>query len=48
MFDEILSLNFDLRPLKWRTTHYTWINFIKDYQKDSYNKTHLMGKHLKG
>jgi hypothetical protein len=23
-------------------------NFAKDYQKDSYNETHLMGKKLRG
>jgi hypothetical protein len=26
----------------------TWVNFAKDYQKDSYNKTYLMGKKLRG
>ncbi len=40
-FDKILSLNFDLKPLKMNTYR---INFAKDYQKDSYNKTKLMGK----
>jgi hypothetical protein len=24
------------------------VNFVKDYQKDSYNKTYLMGKKLRG
>jgi hypothetical protein len=28
--------------------HQTRVNFAKDYEKDSYNKTHLMGKKLKG
>jgi hypothetical protein len=27
--------------------HQTIVNFAKDYQKDSYNKTHLMGKKKK-
>ncbi len=26
----------------------TGVNFAKDYQKDSYNKSHLMGKNLRG
>ncbi len=26
--------------------HQTRVNFAKDYEKDSYNKTHLMGKKL--
>jgi hypothetical protein len=28
--------------------HKIKVNFAKDYQKDSYNKTHLMGKKLRG
>jgi len=28
--------------------HQIGINFAKDYQNDSYNKTHLMGKKLRG
>jgi hypothetical protein len=28
--------------------HRTKINFAKNYQKDSYNKSHLMGKNLRG
>jgi hypothetical protein len=28
--------------------HQTKINFAKDYQKDLYNKTHLMRKKLRG
>jgi hypothetical protein len=27
--------------------HQIKVNFAKDYQKDSYNKTHFMGKKLK-
>jgi hypothetical protein len=40
-FDEILSLSFDFKLLKMN-------NNTLDYQKDLYNKTHLMGKKLKG
>jgi hypothetical protein len=28
--------------------HQIRVNFGKDYQKDSYDKTHLMGKNLRG
>jgi hypothetical protein len=44
-FDKILSLNFDLGPLKVNTYCVEIkLIFAKDYQKDSYNKTTLMGK----
>jgi len=43
-FDEILNLSFDLETLKVKTK----VNFAKDYQKDSYNKTHLIGEKLRG
>jgi hypothetical protein len=45
LFDEILSLGFDLKHLKVNTFQVSKeINFAKDYKKDSYNKTILMGK----
>ncbi len=48
-FDEILSLSFDLGPLKVNTYGVKiGVYFAKDCQKDSYNKTHLMGKKLRG
>jgi hypothetical protein len=28
----------------WMGMHWIWVNFAKDYQKDSYNKSHFMGK----
>jgi hypothetical protein len=43
-YHKILSLNFDLRPLKMNTYG---INFARDYQKDSYNFKNLMGKKFK-
>jgi hypothetical protein len=45
-FDGILSFNFDLGLLKVNN-NVLGINFGKDYQKESYNKTHLMGKKFK-
>jgi hypothetical protein len=43
LFDEILG--FDLEYLKVNTYQASKvINFAKDYQKDLYNKTILMGK----
>ncbi len=48
-FDEILSLSFDLGPLKVNTYGVKiGVYFAKDCQNDSYNKTHLMGKKLRG
>jgi hypothetical protein len=44
---KILSLNFNLGPSKMNTHCVKKINFAKDYQKDSYNKTNLMGKQIK-
>ncbi len=43
-FDEILSLSFDLKPLRMNTYCVKKINFAKDYQKDSYNTNIFMGK----
>jgi hypothetical protein len=36
-FDKILSLNFNLGPLKVNTYVSKGIKFSNDYQKDSYN-----------
>jgi hypothetical protein len=47
-FDEILSLSFDLGFLKWTTMHQTRVNFVKDYQNDSYNKNTFDEKKLRG
>jgi hypothetical protein len=41
-FIKFLSLSFDLIPLKVNLWHSTRVNFAKDYQKDSYDRTHLM------
>jgi len=32
----------------WTWTRWIVVNFAKDYKKDSYNKSHLMGKQLRG
>ncbi len=37
-FNNILTLNFNLVPLKVNTYVSKGINFSKDYQKNSYNK----------
>jgi hypothetical protein len=42
-FDEILGLSLDLGTLKMNNV-LDMSQFCKYYQKDSYNKTHLMGK----
>jgi hypothetical protein len=45
LLDEILGLNFDLEHLKVNTYQASKeINFAKDYQKDLYNKTILIGE----
>ncbi len=48
-FDEILSLSFDLGPLKVNINALDKSQFCKlnDYQKDLYNKTHFDGKKIK-
>jgi hypothetical protein len=46
-FDEILSVSFDLRPLKVNNNMWTRVNFAKDYQKDLYNKTTFDGEKIK-
>ncbi len=45
-FDEILS--FDLKPLKMNTYALDMSQICKGLSKDSYIKTHLMGKILRG
>jgi hypothetical protein len=47
-FDEILSLSFDLRLLKVHNNVLNRNQFCKGLSKDSYNKTHLMEKKLRG
>jgi hypothetical protein len=44
-FDKILNLSFDLIPLKMNTMALDMNQF---YQMDFYNKTHLVGKKLRG
>jgi hypothetical protein len=44
---KILNLSFDLEPLKWTPIASLGINFAKDYQKDSYNKTKIDGNKIK-
>jgi hypothetical protein len=41
-FDEILGLGFDLGHLKMKTYYIKKVNFVKDYQNDSYNKNILL------
>jgi len=48
LFDDFLGLGFDLKHLKMNTYQVLEeINFAKDYQKDLYNKTILMGKKMR-
>ncbi len=47
-FHKVLNLSFDLKRLKMNNNASNIVNFAKDYQKDSYNKTHLMRKKLIG
>ncbi len=45
----LMSLSFDLKPLKVNNNLLDKNQFCKEnYQKNSYNKTHLMRKNLRG
>jgi hypothetical protein len=48
-FDKILNLSFDLEPLKVNTYGVKYESILqRTIKKDSYNKTHFMGKKLRG